>query len=117
VLANSGTSPILMKNMPKRARSEADDHVEGQHHRQTDPDRSAIHGGDQRLRFAHQRHQSSPRGSPPSPPAVSSPGSRPSRRDWKVSAMSAPAQKPRPAPAMTVTGQDGYGQHQRDAGS
>ena len=46
--------------------------------------------------------QSSPAGMPPRPPAVSAPGSTPSMRDWNVSCMSAPAQKPRPAPVVTM---------------
>ena len=39
---------------------------------------------------------------PPRPPAVSLPGSTPSMRDWNVASMSAPAQKPRPAPVVTM---------------
>jgi hypothetical protein len=39
---------------------------------------------------------------PPSPSAVFSPGSTPSMRARKVSCMSAPAQKPRPAPVTTM---------------
>ncbi len=51
--------------------------------------------------------QSSPAGMPPTPPAVSRPGSVPSIRDWNVAAMSAPAQNPRPAPVMTMAPIDG----------
>ena len=102
MLANSGTSPILMKNMPKRARSEATITSNGRIIVRPTPTAApftaAISGFDSRTSAT----QSSPRGRPPSPPAVSSPGSRPSSRDWKVSAMSAPAQKPRPAPVTTI---------------
>ena len=38
----------------------------------------------------------------PTPPAVLSPGSTPSMRVLNVASMSAPAQKPRPAPVMTI---------------
>ena len=48
------------------------------------------------------RTQSTPAGMPPEPPAVSLPGSTPSMRVWKVSSMSAPAQKPRPSPVITM---------------
>jgi hypothetical protein len=62
------------------------------------PFTAAINGFDERT----SEIQSSPDESPPIPPAVSAPGSRPSRRDLNVCSISAPAQNPRPSPVTTI---------------
>ena len=102
MLASSGVSPTLTKNIPNFARSDATITSNGRiiviPMPTAAPLTAAISGLDERMRPT----QSTSAGIPPEPSAVLLPGSTPSRRLPNVACMSAPAQNPRPAPVMTI---------------
>jgi hypothetical protein len=91
-----------MKNIPKRADSEASSTSNGRiiviPMPTAAPFTAAINGFDSRHSFT----QSRPAGMPPWPPAVLAPGSPPAIRTENVASMSAPAQNPRPSPVSTM---------------
>jgi hypothetical protein len=91
-----------MKSMPKRAFSEATMVSKGSTMVMPIPTAAPLTAATSGFERRASATQSRPLGSPPEPSAVFSPGSTPSMRLWKVSSMSAPAQKPRPAPVMTT---------------
>ena len=102
VLANSGTRPILMKPMPNRAVVEATIWSAGRHIVTPIPTAAPLMAHTMGLLDRTRATQSRPAGIPPTPPAVSRPGSTPSMRDLNVASISAPAQKPRPSPVITM---------------
>ena len=102
VLASSGTRPMRMKNIPNFACSEATITSKGRIMVMPTPTAAPFTAATSGFDARNSATQSTRAGRPPCPRAVSSPESTPSRRVWKVSCMSAPAQKPRPAPVITI---------------
>ena len=102
MLASSGTSPTLMKSMPNFAFSDATITSNGRIIVMPMPTAAPFTAATSGFERRSSPTQSRPAGMPPDPLCVSSPGSTPSIRDLNVASMSAPAQKPRPAPVMTM---------------